>query len=63
MYVLHPIVLLYVATAAKYLGLLHGAGYFVAITAYCAIVIAAAGLSFKFFEAPILRFKERFARV
>jgi peptidoglycan/LPS O-acetylase OafA/YrhL len=63
MYVLHPIVLLYVAEVVAYLGLLSGAGYFVAITAYCAIVIGVAGLSFKFFEAPILRFKERFARV
>jgi peptidoglycan/LPS O-acetylase OafA/YrhL len=63
MYVLHPIVLLYVAQVVAYLGLLNGVGYFVAITAYCAIVIGVAGLSFKFFEAPILRFKERFARV
>jgi peptidoglycan/LPS O-acetylase OafA/YrhL len=63
MYVLHPIVLWYVATLAEYLGLLHGSGYFLAITAYCAIVIGVAGLSFKFFEAPILRFKKRFARV
>ena len=63
MYVLHPIVLLYVAQVVTYLGLLHGAGYFVAIIAYLAIVIGVAGLSFRFFEAPILRFKERFARV
>jgi peptidoglycan/LPS O-acetylase OafA/YrhL len=63
MYVLNPIVLLYVTKVVAYLGLLHGVGYFVAITAYLAIVIGVAGLSFKFFEAPILRFKERFARV
>jgi len=63
MYVLHPIVLLYVTQVVAYLGLLHGAGYLVAITAYCAIVVGVAGLSFMFFEAPILRFKERFARV
>ena len=62
-YLLHPIVLICAFEAAKYLGLLHGAGYFVATVAYLAIVIAVAGLSFKFFEAPILRFKERFARV
>jgi peptidoglycan/LPS O-acetylase OafA/YrhL len=63
MYVLHPIVLWYVAKVATYLGLLHGSSYFLAITAYCVIVIGVAGLSFKFFEAPILRFKERFVRV
>jgi peptidoglycan/LPS O-acetylase OafA/YrhL len=62
-YLLHPIVLICAFKAAKYLGLLHGAGYFVATVAYLAIVIGVAGLSFKFFEAPILRFKERFARV
>ena len=63
MYVLNPIVLLYVTKVVAYLGLLHGAGYFVAIAAYLAIVVGVAGLSFMFFEAPILRFKERFARV
>jgi peptidoglycan/LPS O-acetylase OafA/YrhL len=62
-YLLHPIVLICAFKAAKYLGLLHGAGYFVSTVAYLAIVIGVAGLSFKFFEAPILRFKERFARV
>ena len=62
-YLLHPIVLIFAFKGAKYLGLLHGAGYFVATAAYLAIVIGVAGLSFKFFEAPILRFKERFARV
>jgi len=63
MYVLHPIVLLYFAKVVAYLGLLQGAGYIVAITAYLAMVVGVAGLSFRFFEAPILRFKERFARV
>ena len=62
-YLLHPIVLICAFKAAKYLGLLHGAGYFVATVVYLALVIGVAGLSFKFFEAPILRFKERFARV
>ena len=62
-YLLHPIVLIFAFKAAKYLGLLQGAGYFVATVAYLLIVIGVAGLSFKFFEAPILRFKERFARV
>jgi len=38
-------------------------GYVVATVGYLALVIGVAGLSFKFFEAPILRFKERFARV
>ncbi len=62
-YVIHPIFLVYVYKAAKALGLLHGAGYLLAITVYCAIVVGVAGLSFKFFEAPILRFKKRFERV
>jgi peptidoglycan/LPS O-acetylase OafA/YrhL len=62
-YLLHPIVLICAFKAAKYLGLLHGVGYFVATVGYLALVIGVAGLSFKFFEAPILRFKERFARV
>jgi peptidoglycan/LPS O-acetylase OafA/YrhL len=62
-YVLHPIVLRYVTALAVYLGLLYGAGYVVAITVYCAIGVGVAGLSFKFFEAPILHFKKRFERV
>jgi peptidoglycan/LPS O-acetylase OafA/YrhL len=62
-YVLHPIVLVYVAASAAHFGLLHGAGYFLAITVYLAVAVGVAGLSFKFFEAPILRFKKRFARV
>ncbi len=62
-YVLHPIVLAYVAASAAHFGLLHGAGYFVAIALYLAVAVGVAAVSFKFFEAPILRFKKRFARV
>jgi peptidoglycan/LPS O-acetylase OafA/YrhL len=57
-YVLHPIVLAYVAASAAHFGLLHGAGYFLAIALYLAMAVGVAGLSFKFFEAPILRFKK-----
>ena len=61
-YVLHPIVLVYMAASAAHFGLLHGAGYFLAIALYLAMAVGVAGLSFKFFEAPILRYKKRFAR-
>jgi peptidoglycan/LPS O-acetylase OafA/YrhL len=61
-YVLHPIVLGCVSALAVRLGLLQSASYFVAIAVYLAALIVVAGLSFRFFESPILRFKERFAR-
>jgi peptidoglycan/LPS O-acetylase OafA/YrhL len=62
MYVLHPIILGYVANLAVDLNLLHGTGYLLVLTGYLAAVVGLASLSFKFFESPILRFKERFAR-
>jgi peptidoglycan/LPS O-acetylase OafA/YrhL len=63
MYILHPIVLGFVAALAERLDLLHGAGYLLVIVVYLGAVISVASISFKFFESPILRFKERFARV
>jgi peptidoglycan/LPS O-acetylase OafA/YrhL len=63
MYMLHPIVLVYLALLAAHLGLLHGAGYLIAMVVYLVAVVGVAGLSFKFFEAPFLRFKQRFTRV
>jgi peptidoglycan/LPS O-acetylase OafA/YrhL len=63
MYVLHPIVLGCVALLAAHLGILHGAGYLMAMVAYLIGVVGVAGLSFKFFETPFLRFKKHFTRV
>ena len=63
MYVLHPIVLGLVAALAERLDLLHGADYLLVMVVYLGAVVGVASLSFKFFESPILRIKERFGRV
>jgi peptidoglycan/LPS O-acetylase OafA/YrhL len=63
MYVLHPVVLGYVASLAVKLDLLHGAGYLLIMVVYLVTVIGVASVSFKFFESPILRLKARITRV
>jgi peptidoglycan/LPS O-acetylase OafA/YrhL len=63
MYVLHTIVLGYIASLAAEMVLPYGMGNILAMIVYLATVVAVAGLSFKFFEAPILRVKARFVRV